>query len=197
MSVTLQQPPRLLALYRRLLGRGGSYWAPSSSHRGSVSSGDKTTERYDVRMDQLTGCSDGVMLAFAEISALAHWKLQEQRSGTLSIRDLVARGQAIERMMQQQLQAEAGAQVGYIEPNQAMVEVVSSTGMVSPMGLPPLHTGHSFASGTSHDLSRRLVDAIFQETAMLYLNTVLSGPNSSECLPRFLSVCASAHARPI
>ncbi|THH13140.1 hypothetical protein EW146_g7047 [Bondarzewia mesenterica] len=181
MSVTLQQPPRLLALYRRLLGRGSGYWATSGSRRGVGSSG-KALEEYDVRMDQLIGCNDVVMLALAEISALAHWKAQEQRNRSLSVRELVTRGQEIERMLHQTETVGAG----FVETSQAAVEVGSSTRVASVMVLPAPQSGRPFSQhmSASDDLSRRLVAAIYQETAMLYLNTVISGnnPNVPEIL---------------
>ncbi|KAA1467752.1 hypothetical protein DENSPDRAFT_832876 [Dentipellis sp. KUC8613] len=146
MSVTLQQPPRLLALYRRLLGGGTSYWPGSGSHRGGVGSSAGVVD--DLRLSEVTGCTDPVLLAFADISALAHWKARELANGTLSLRDLIARGTAIERALRERgemITAEASRLLEYGRP--------------------------------AEDHSRRMIAAIFLESAVVYLNTVLSGCN--------------------
>ncbi|GBE84085.1 hypothetical protein SCP_0600630 [Sparassis crispa] len=46
-----------------------------------------------------TGCPDEAVLATAEISALAHWKAAEQRSGSFSMRELVRRRDLIEQQL--------------------------------------------------------------------------------------------------
>ncbi|KAI0067250.1 hypothetical protein BV25DRAFT_1987693 [Artomyces pyxidatus] len=151
MAVTLQQPPRLLALYRRLL-IGGTLYKPETSAGGSGS----PEQPYELYVPLLVGCTEPVLLAFAEIAALAHWKAREQRNGTLSARELIMRGTAIERSLRQNADSNAF---------QGIQDVSSSGG-----------TG-AFGSQMSEEMTRRLVAAIFQETAVLYLNTVLSGSN--------------------
>ncbi|KAH8987118.1 fungal-specific transcription factor domain-containing protein [Lactarius hatsudake] len=95
MGVTLQQPPRLLALYRRLLTGTGT-----SSHIWSGSQGGNTPD-WELHIPLLVGCTEQVLLAFAEIAALAHWKAHEARDGKLSARELIMRGNAIERGIRQ------------------------------------------------------------------------------------------------
>lgn len=51
---------------------------------------------HNLHMDALTGCPDGVMYALAETASLAHWKLQQQQTGSLSIRELLRRSDVIE-----------------------------------------------------------------------------------------------------
>jgi len=95
MGVTLQQPPRLLALYRRLLTATGT---PHHMLGGSVGGGAPEWELY---IPLLVGCTEQVLLGFAEIAALAHWKNHEARDGKLSTRELIMRGNAIERAIRQ------------------------------------------------------------------------------------------------
>jgi len=95
MGVTLQQPPRLLALYRRLLT------ATSTPHHiwGGALGGP--APEWELYVPLLAGCTEQVLLAFAEIAALAHWKNHEARDGKLSVRELVLRGNVIERGIRQ------------------------------------------------------------------------------------------------
>ncbi|KAH9995652.1 fungal-specific transcription factor domain-containing protein [Russula compacta] len=95
MGVTLQQPPRLLALYRRLLTGTGT-----PHHIWGGASGGPAAE-WELYIPLLVGCTEQVLLAFAEIAALAHWKSQEARDGKLSARELIMRGNVIERGIRQ------------------------------------------------------------------------------------------------
>ena len=95
MGVTLQQPPRLLALYRRLLTATGT---PHQIWSGST--GGPASE-WELYVPLLVGCTEQVLLAFAEIAALAQWKNHEAREGKLSVRELVLRGNVIERGIRQ------------------------------------------------------------------------------------------------
>ena len=52
-----------------------------------------------MHMELLMGCPDNVLLVFAETAALAYWKTQERLRGTLSTRELIRRGDAIERSL--------------------------------------------------------------------------------------------------
>ena len=49
-----------------------------------------------LNMENVVGCEDDILLAFAETAALSHWKQQERRRGTLSTRELLRQGDAIE-----------------------------------------------------------------------------------------------------
>jgi len=125
-------------------------------------------------MDLLTGCPDEAMLAIAEIAALAHWKASEQRSGSLSFRELIRRGDDIEQRLrrhQADPQNFSDMDQAPLHPNLAQTSTVTEPGM-SP-----------FPS----DEMRRQVADIFREAAVLYLHTVLSSSNPgvaeiSECV---------------
>lgn len=95
MGVTLQQPPRLLALYRRLLTATGT---PHHIWGGPIGGPAPEWELY---VPLLVGCTEQVLLAFAEIAALAQWKNHEAHDGKLSVRELVMRGNVIERGIRQ------------------------------------------------------------------------------------------------
>jgi len=140
MGVTLQQPPRLLALYRRLLTGTGT-----STHTWSGPQGNSSPD-WDLHVPLLVGCTEQVLLAFAEIAALAHWKGHEARDGKLSARELIMRGNAIERGIRQTF-------------------------------LDPMAFEGNRVVQVNEDTCRRILATIMQETALLYLNTVLSGNN--------------------
>jgi hypothetical protein len=95
MGVTLQQPPRLLALYRRLLTATGT---PNHIWGGALGGQPPEWELY---IPLLVGCTEQVILGFAEIAALAYWKNHEARDGKLSTRELIMRGSVIERAIRQ------------------------------------------------------------------------------------------------
>jgi len=79
-SITAQQSPRLLSLWRKVLG---------------------TTQGIDLYVSRLVGCEDAVFLAFGEIGALAHWKKIEEHKGTLNMHELFERAGAIQHLLQQ------------------------------------------------------------------------------------------------
>jgi C6 transcription factor Pro1 len=95
MGVTLQQPPRLLALYRRLLT---ATQTPHHIWGGGLAG---AAPEWELHIPLLVGCTEQVLLAFAEIAALAHWKAHEARDGKLSARELIMRGNVIERAIRQ------------------------------------------------------------------------------------------------
>ncbi|KAI0303579.1 fungal-specific transcription factor domain-containing protein [Multifurca ochricompacta] len=140
MGVTLQQPPRLLALYRRLLTATGT-----PNHIWGGSSGGPAPE-WELYVPLLVGCTEQVLLAFAEIAALAHWKAHEARDGKLSARELIMRGNVIERAIRQTT-------------------------------LDPMAFEGSRVVQVNEDTCRRILATILQESALLYLNMVLSGNN--------------------
>ncbi|OBZ68270.1 hypothetical protein A0H81_12051 [Grifola frondosa] len=72
---------RFLSLYRRLFGGSAGYWV-SAPHA-------------HLRMDALAGCPDEAILAVVEISALTHWKATELHGGSLSVCELIRRGDQI------------------------------------------------------------------------------------------------------
>jgi hypothetical protein len=158
------RPPQYLALYRRLLA-GGSGGASSTAATGAqfwVGS-DLHDDSFDLRMESLCGCPDDVMLAIAEVSALAHWKDAEARRRSLSMRELVRRGDRIE----EQLRPRNMDRVSYTEVDPVQLHP----------GLTPAHSGLTETGQAlpfpDQDM-RRLAASIYRESALLYLHTVLS-----------------------
>ena len=177
-SLTLMRPPRFLGLYRRLLasgndngGAGGGYWPGTelTDHNG-----------LDLRMEGLSGCPDEVMLALAEVSALAHWKEQESSKGSLSVRELVRRGDEIERQLlqrhrEQEQQRQHAELVGYPEVNKTPLHPSL------PQALPPLgDSGHTLPFVDEE--IRRTAGNVFREAVLLYLHTVLNDPYPGKLL---------------
>ncbi|KAI0330264.1 hypothetical protein GY45DRAFT_1251195 [Cubamyces sp. BRFM 1775] len=83
-SVTTQTVPRFLETYRALFGGQGAYI------------GDPAANSPEISMLPVMGCENKIVLAIAEISNLACWKESHLGRGTLSMPDLVHRGQEIE-----------------------------------------------------------------------------------------------------
>jgi len=160
------RPPKYLALYRRLFGNNNDFWA-SSSHGQDDS--------YELRMDSLTGCPDNVMLGIAEVSALAHWKVQEQQNGCLSMRELIRRGDAIEQQLRTHTEPESFAEVDQapMHPSLRGTNIDYTHSHLSALSLPQaVDTTIQFPS----EEMRRVAACLFRETAILYLHTVLSDP---------------------
>lgn len=138
-SLTLMRPPKYFSLYQRLL---------------SWNDNNLLLQPGSMQMEMLTGCPDEALLAIAEVSCLAYWKGNEERKSSLSIRELIRRGDDIERRLRQQ----------------------TSSSFLHP------ETSHSLtnnfmsveATFPSEDV-RRLLGSIFRETALLYLHTILNG----------------------
>ncbi|KAJ3980019.1 fungal-specific transcription factor domain-containing protein [Lentinula detonsa] len=143
--LSLMRPPKHLLLYQRLLSH--SVWSIDTNLTHSVSP----------QMETLSGCPDDVMLAIAEISALAHWKTMERIKGTLNYRDLIHRGDDIEQRLRQR-------------PETPIFEED-----------PPLHPNLLQPSITDiifrNQEVRKLLASIFRATALLYLHTVLHDSN--------------------
>lgn len=170
-SVTYTQAPRFLSLYRRLFGGGAGYWASANDH-------------WEFRMDRLTGCPDETLLAIAEIASLAHWKATELRKGTLSVRELVRRGDQIEQALRQQVSRTYSDTNSPPPDYTGLAPEDTPLGMV--VGLPAAmpsspHSATQDTTSPTEDV-RQLVAKIFRETAMLYLHTVLSEAHPSTYL---------------
>jgi C6 transcription factor Pro1 len=125
----------------------------------------------DVRMDKLTGCPDVAVLALAETAHLAKWKTYEQSNGSLSMRDLIRRGDQIEQALRQsQFRSMSSSPVGGVSS--------------MPSGLPAASTADMF-SGTydmaqADEAARRAIPHIWRESAILYLHTVMSDSYAGE-----------------
>ena len=125
-------------------------------------------------MDKLTGCPDEAVLALAEVAALAQWKQTELQRGSLSMRDLIRRGDLIEQALRQSpLRSVTSSPVTETGP-------ILPSGMASAAGMFP-----TFEMSPADDASRRAIPQIWRETAVLYLHTVLSDshPGKLRCCP--------------
>ncbi|THG94810.1 hypothetical protein EW145_g8073, partial [Phellinidium pouzarii] len=85
-AISLRQTPRFLAMYRRLLG-------------GTISREASVQTVQGANMTLPMGCPDDVLLILAETAALAQWKARQRQLGTLSNRELIVRGDAIEHRL--------------------------------------------------------------------------------------------------
>ncbi|KAI0671466.1 fungal-specific transcription factor domain-containing protein [Trametes maxima] len=170
-SVTLKQPPRFLSLYKRLFGGGAGFWATNASPR---------TGAAELRMDALTGCPDEALLAIAEISALAHWKAQELQAGSLSVRELIRRGDVIEKELRERATGMRSDENEFQGQPVALAGLdmgVAPAGLPMSMGLAQVQPGMSGASRSPRapvDRNKHIVGEMFREAAVLYLHTVLS-----------------------
>lgn len=161
--MTLLRPPKFLALYRRLFGNSGDFWAGS---------GHNHDDSYELRIHSLTGCPEDVMLGIAEVSALAHWKAQEQRNGCLSMRELIRRGDAIEQQLRTHTEPECFADVDQAPMHPSLpgtnVDYAGSASMAALSSPQSANTPIQFPS----EETRRVVASLFRETTILYLHTV-------------------------
>ncbi|KAI0027502.1 fungal-specific transcription factor domain-containing protein [Vararia minispora EC-137] len=114
LSVTIQQPPRLLAVWRHVLGN---------------------TRGAELFVHRHVGCTDAVLLMLGETAALAHWKAVEQQKGTLNVRVLFDRAGAIERALQQHAEQSASA-TPLSQPGQVDDQIsVTAGGELVPAGV--------------------------------------------------------------
>ncbi|KAG1821621.1 fungal-specific transcription factor domain-containing protein [Suillus subaureus] len=161
-TLALKTTPKHLTFYRRLFRRESNYWGLTQQGIGDESA---------LRMDSLTGCPDEVLLGIAEIATLSCWKTQELRKGSLSMRELIRRGDVIERHLRTQTETVLSAEGDQTPLHPELSSMVAEHGNVqnSPTG----HVGTSLPA----DDTRRIVGDIFREATILYLQTVLSDPN--------------------
>ena len=143
------QPPRFMDVYHRIFSGKNTYGA---SQLGSL-------------FESFTGFPDEILYAIAQTSELAYWKSQESLKGTLSMRDLIRRGDTIEQGIRRIQETTA-----------------TSSGLSLDLGLipdlSPLMGGDlSSESPFLSDDARRGVRCLFKESALLYLHTTLSDPN--------------------
>lgn len=161
-TLALKTTPKHLTFYRRLFRRESGYWGLTQQGIGDESA---------LRMDSLTGCPDEVLLGIAEIATLSCWKTQELRKGSLSMRELIRRGDVIDRHLRTQTETVLSAEGDQTPLHPELSSMVAEHGNVQ--NSPPGHAGTSLPA----DDTRRIVADIFREAAILYLHTVLSDPN--------------------
>ncbi|KAG2146134.1 fungal-specific transcription factor domain-containing protein [Suillus bovinus] len=161
-TLTLKTTSKHLSFYRRLFHRGSGYW-------GLTQQG--ISDEPALRVDSLTGCPDEVLLGIVEIATLLCWKMQELRNGSLSMRELIRRGDVIERHLRTQTEPVLSAEADQtpLHPELSSMAIENGNVQNSPAG----HAGTPLPA----DDTRRIVADIFREATILYLHTVLSEPN--------------------
>jgi hypothetical protein len=118
-----------------------------------------------LQMETISGFTDEALLGLAETSALAYWKSGELRKGSLSVRELIRRGNEIDlRIQERQL-----APVTFVETGQAPLHP-------SLPQVPMAEGGHPITPWPSKDM-RRVAADIYRESVFLYLHTVMSDCN--------------------
>jgi hypothetical protein len=161
-SLSLMRAPKFMLFYRRLLA-GAGFWQSES----------------DLHMEGLTGIPDEVLLALAETSALAHWKAQQQRQASLSVRELIRRGDDIE----QQLRQHSADPASFAETDQTPLNPSLPSIGVTQVPMSSMHHGMATTHGVQSagpfpdEEMRRVVARLFRESAILFLYTVLSDSN--------------------
>lgn len=185
-SVTTQQIPRFLVVYRQLFDR---------SRRAFIEDPVQASPP-EISMLPVMGCENNIVLAIAEISNLACWKESQMKRHCLSIPKLVERGMEIDAKFLTPGGASspsairganglpptpgpssrgAAAYGGMgMDPQQRYMNGVYAQN-TSPVygpapGMMPLGNGASEV-----ELRRRLTNDIFRASARVYLHTVLSG----------------------
>lgn len=134
-SVSQNKASRLLPTYRRIL-----IHFPADT--------PETAESM-ILMDKVMGCDSTTLLAYAEVVALSEWRERVERMGCLSLKELLRRGAAIEKLLDERAWREAH------------LERPSS---------PPLNR-----EGPSDDL-RRVMSDVFYGAAKVLLASVINGP---------------------
>ncbi|KAI0701883.1 fungal-specific transcription factor domain-containing protein [Cerioporus squamosus] len=174
-SITLMQPPRYLSLYKRLFGGGAGFWATNANPAGA------SGQHSELRMDTLSGCPDEALLAIAEVSALANWKTSELRSGSLSVRELIRRGDAIEKELRERATGKRidgddfGGHAGQSSSSLGGGLDMTPAGLAVLMSSPqPGMSAGSRSAMSPVDNKKHIIGEMFREAAVLYLHTVLS-----------------------
>ncbi|KZT35565.1 hypothetical protein SISSUDRAFT_1121518 [Sistotremastrum suecicum HHB10207 ss-3] len=118
----------------------------------------------ELSMSGLMGCSNQVMLAFAEIAGLAAWKEEKRRAGSLSVRRLVEAGRVIETALRA------------TRTHASLSDDVAKNANIAAQ----LSNTQSTLAQTSRgglDANQSLVpfiEGVFFNTALLYLQTILN-----------------------
>ena len=118
-SITLRQAPRFLDLYRRLLTGYITRATPEDAESAN--------------MAQFMGCPDDILLTLAETSELAQWKAQERQNGTLDMRVLIMRANAIENRIVMSTIAESSTPMLPSLSSSAAADATTTESDVRPM----------------------------------------------------------------
>lgn len=119
-------------------------------------------EDSDLRVENLTGCPDEVLLGIAEISTLSCWKTQEMRKGCLSMKELIRRGNIVESHLRS-CEPICSREVDQT-PLHPDIPLGEDSDLKGIPGIPAVAD------------TRQLVANIYREAALLYLHTILSDP---------------------
>jgi C6 transcription factor Pro1 len=174
-SVTTQQIPTLMRVYRDLFDRTGRAYIEDPAQASPP----------ELSMLAVMGCENNIVLALAEISNLACWKELQARSHCLSVPQLVARGKDIESKFinpggPSSPSVLAGANglpstatAFGLDPHAAFAQGGYDGAAYGPG---PAHAAMAMAGAvTEVEERRRLTNDIFRASARVYLHTVLSG----------------------
>ena len=146
------QHPRFMEVYHRIFKGKTAF---GSNQLGSL-------------FESFTGFPDEILYAIAQTSELAFWKSQESLKGTLTtltLRELIRRGDAIEQDIRQ------------IQGTTATSNGLSlDLGLIAELSQPVRGDSNLEFSFLSDD-PRRGIRELFKESALLYLHTTLSDPN--------------------
>lgn len=177
-AIDMRRVPRFMDLYRRLFRVDQQNYWPRSPQAGHV---------QNLHMGDLTGCPDGVMYALAETATLAHWKMQQQHNYSLSVRELVRRGDAIEQNLRTSWITASPEVFPHLLDQHYDMNAPLSSGTASSSGDPsPIHptidlgTGGTVLSTPEPTIgaeTRRLVANVFFEAAILHLQSVVNDHN--------------------
>jgi C6 transcription factor Pro1 len=177
-SIGKQRVPLFMSLYRRLFRADQQDHWPSSPHGGHV---------QNLYMDALTGCPDGVMYALAEIANLAHWKMRHVQHHSLSMRELLQRGDEIEQDLRASWVTASPEVFPHLLDQQFDINAPPSAGTASSSAhASPVHptvdlVGANSVLSTPEPVigaeTRRLVSNVFFEATVLLLQSVINDHN--------------------
>jgi len=114
-------------------------------------------------MERIMGCNEKVLLAIAETAALAKWRFDIERQGTLSFMELAERAKVIEDILRFVGPAYNGA--GF--QNSMSSDIDDMLGLNQQAKVERAKQAHTI----------RLVSNVFRATGKLYLHTVVSKCN--------------------
>ena len=148
-------------------------------------------------MELLTGCRDNAVLALAETAALAAWKARELQRGSLSVRELVRRADAIEKAMKtggpssrfKVPERSSSSASSYSSSEQHQIGIsghlfLSQSPVPSPTAPSPSSIEGSVPASSPSTTSSvgwaiHSMGAVFYDTALLYLHAVVSDNSPS------------------
>ncbi|KAL1739337.1 fungal-specific transcription factor domain-containing protein, partial [Schizophyllum fasciatum] len=183
-SMSTGRAPSFMALFQRLTSKTSSpgYWAGQTP--GAEAEGRST----GLGCDGLNGCPDDAVYGLAEVSALAQWKATEQARGSLSLRELMRKGDDIERRLRSHF-SDAPSPEDTLQDAQ-LAQLVAQTPVVNATSvLLYLHTVLSGSHPGVHEIVstvNRMIQLLHQLPVSLYDRLLV--------FPIFLTGCLCADA---